>query len=287
MLVSSATFENNKSGQLEHLKITWDLICRPIKISIICYLSPMKLKSYLFAGVMILFGWTVNAQIEVLQKPNNTFESKPVNSNQSTAEFFVLANRSKSHRKLIENPANGGVFAEPLDERENEESLNVWSLGVGIRDRILPHLTWEGGITYFQNGESYLFESSDTLHSYESTYKYIGMPIKAYYTYGNDVRLYVGGGIVPQLFTRYEQDRRWENAANTKTQETYTTQNGYRSFVLSAVANIGVQLNMGRNVSILVVPEYRLQLISSNVDTSPYAHFGRSMGVNMGLTYKF
>jgi len=246
----------------------------------------MKLKKYFLTAIVILSVLAVNAQIDVIQgQPKD--EQRPAETNSGTAEFFALANWSRTSRNLIENTANGGIYAASLGEREYEKSLDSWSLGIGVRDRILPYLTWEGGITYIQNGESYLYEGSDTLHAYESTYKYIGMPVKAYFTCGKNVRLYVGGGLIPQLFTKYKQDRRWEDAVNTKTKETYTTQNGYRSFVLSAVANVGVHLTMGRNVSLLLVPEYRLQLISSNVETSPYAHFGRAIGVNMGLTYKF
>ena len=111
------------------------------------------------------------------------------------------------------------------------------------------------------------------------------MPVKVYYTYGDNIRLYAGGGLIPQMFLKYKQDRVWINSVDTETKETFTTQNGYNSFVLSAVANVGVQLNLGKNVSILFMPEFRMQLTSSYESQASYKHYGRAFGFNMGLTY--
>ena len=135
-----------------------------------------------------------------------------------------------------------------------------------------------------RNGESYLFEGPDTLHSYTTTYSYISMPVKLYFTYGDNLRLLAGGGLIPQMFLKYKQDRVWINSVNTETKETFTTQNGYNSFVLSAVANVGVQLNMGKKVSLLFMPEYRIQLTSTYEKQAAYRHYNKALGFNMGLT---
>lgn len=227
----------------------------------------------------------ISGDVEPMDTLSKAEKRKLVERKKSTTEFFVITNWSSTTRKLIENPTNGGVFAHPLGERENETTLNTWSYGIGIKDRIHEYLTWEGGISFLKNGEQYSYETTDTLFSYTTTYSYISMPVKLYFTYGDNIKLLAGGGLIPQMFLKYKQDRIWINANNTKTTENYSTQNGYNSFVISAVANIGVQVSMGNRASLLFMPEYRIQLSSSNIKESPYKHFGRALGFNIGLSY--
>ena len=250
----------------------------------------MKIRNISFVLGLSLMATPSFSQIEISDETQNE-ETKELDEisillpNESTTEFFVIANWSSTNRKLIENPENDGIYADPLAERAYESSLNTWSVGFGIKDRILPFLTWEGGISYLRNGETYSFEDTDTLHTYTTTYSYISMPIKLYYTYGNNIKLLAGGGVIPQMFLKYKQDRVWVNEVNAETEESFSTQNGYASFVLSAVANIGVQVNLGKKMSVLFMPEYRFQLTTSNIKSSSYQHFSRALGFNMGLTY--
>lgn len=230
------------------------------------------------------------SQIEISEdtQVSETDEEKELQilpTENSTTEFFVIANWSSTNRKLIENPDNGGLFANPLGEREFETSLSTWSVGIGIRGRGDQYLSWEGGISYLRNGESYSYEDADSTYSYTTSYSYLAMPVKIYFTYGNNIKLLAGGGLVPQMFLNYKQDRVWVNSVNTETKETEETKSGYNSFLLSAVANIGVQLNLGKKVSVLFMPEYRFQLTSSYEKQDSYKHFGNALGFNMGLTY--
>lgn len=137
-----------------------------------------------------------------------------------------------------------------------------------------------------RNGESYLFEESDTMFTYNTTYSYIGMPIKALYTYGEEITFLAGGGITPQLFTSYVQEQAWRDPANAEGDETIKEQNGYSSFVLSAAINVGIQLKFADNWTLLFMPEYRIQLTDSYEVNDSYNHFGRALGFDIGLTYK-
>ena len=203
----------------------------------------------------------------------------------STTDFVLYANWSNTTRKLIENPANGGIYAEPLGTRVDETSLNCWSFGFAFKDRILPHLTWEGGISFIKNGESYAYNAPDSTYEYQTSYHYIGMPFKAYYTLGDKIQFFAGGGVVPELFVRYRQNIRIVDSNNTETTEEVETQNGYSTFVFSVAANVGVQASLGKRMSLLLMPEYRLQLSSSYVESADYAHYARAIGFNMGLTF--
>jgi hypothetical protein len=110
------------------------------------------------------------------------------------------------------------------------------------------------------------------------------MPVKVFFTYGEDIKLLAGGGLNPQLFSGYRQDTEVTTANNTTTKETVKLKNGFSTFVLSASLNLGVQVRFSDTWSLLVMPEYRIQLTDSFVVTDPYEHFSRALGFDVGLT---
>jgi hypothetical protein len=221
-------------------------------------------------------------QIE-LSNENDKKEENKVNEKDGETEVVFLANWSSTSRVLKEND---GLFGKPIGVRENESSLSVWSFGIGFRSQIDKHLTWEGGLSYLRNGESYLFEETDTMFQYATTYSYFAIPIKLYYTVGDSYKFFIGGGIVPQLFSRYSQEQKWRTATNEEKSQSISSAKGINTFLLSAVLNAGIQINLGGEWSLFILPEYRVQLNSSFLTTQPYKHYGRALGLNMGLTFQ-
>jgi opacity protein-like surface antigen len=222
------------------------------------------------------------AQIEISEETQEVEEVRPPLDTRNTEAYFH-ANWSSTTRSLIENDA---PFGDTLGNRVDESKLNRWSYGLGIRSRLNEFLSWEGGISLLRNGESYLYEVADTMYSYNTTYTYIGMPIKVMFTYGQQFRVYAGGGILPQMFVQYRQDQEWLTTLDYREKNTITTKNGYNSFVFSLVFNAGVQMDITNNMTLYVMPEYRYQLTSSYEKQADYKHHGRAIGLNLGLTYK-
>lgn len=239
----------------------------------------MRLTTVLFALLAVNQVWS---QIEISEETQEKVK-KEIEVDTRNTEAFFLTNWSVTSRKLIENDA---PFGDTLGNRSNEESLNRWSYGVGVRSRLNEHLSWEGGISLLRNGESYLYEAADTMYSYNTTYMYIGMPIKVTFTYGHNFRLYAGAGILPQLFIQYRQDQEWLTTLDYREKNTIVTNNGYNSFAFSLVFNAGFQFDITKNMAMFVMPEYRHQLTSSYEKQDDYKHYGRAIGVNLGLTYK-
>ena len=201
----------------------------------------------------------------------------------STTSFFAIANWSNTFRKL---EVNEGLFGDSLGARADETSYNLWSFGIGFQSMLTNYLMFDGGMSYMRNGEQYSFSESDTSYIYKSQYSYISMPIKLYYTVGDKLKLLVGGGVVPQMFVGYKQDLMWESKDKTNGSEIIKTKQGFNTFVISAVANIGVKYDYSPKMSVLFVPEYKTQLNTSLGKIDAYKHFGRSIGFNIGLTYK-
>ena len=210
-------------------------------------------------------------------------EDKGKRDKDGSTEAYLMTNWSNTSRQL---QSSAPPFGDTLGQRAFENSLNRWSFGIGFRSQLNHHISIQGGISYLRNGESYLFEESDTLFQYNTTYTYIGMPIKALYTYGEDVKILAGAGLTPQLFISYVQEQEWRDSVNATGDEKIKEQNGYSSFVLSAAFNIGIQLKLSESFSFLFMPEYRIQLTDSYIDTDSFDHFGRAVGFDIGLTYK-
>lgn len=241
------------------------------ELCVIVYIGFMSYGSFSFGQIEIS-----NESVEA--------ESDIISSNQTlpeTTEVFLTANVSRTLSVLTES---AGLSAVPLGEREFESYLRTWSFGIGYRTRVHDYLSIQGGISYIRNGESYLYETTDSLFTYNTTYAYIAMPIKALFTYGSDFKLFVGGGITPQLFSGYRQDQEWRTALNATGSETIKLKNGYSSFALSASFNVGLQVKFSDRWALLVMPEYRIQLTDTYTETDAYDHFGRAIGVDIGLT---
>lgn len=210
-------------------------------------------------------------------------EIKDKQEKDGSTEVYFVTNWSSTSRKL---ETNEGPFGDSLGEREFEKSLNKWSFGIGFRNKLNDFVSIQAGISYMRNGESYLFEETDSLFKYSTTYTYIAMPVKVLFTYGDEIKFLAGGGITPQIFMEYEQNQEWRDSVNATGDLTIEKKNGYSSFALSAALNIGVQFQFSDNWTLLFMPEYRIQLTDSYEVTDSFNHFGRALGFDLGLTLK-
>ena len=252
-------------------------------------MNKKEMKNYILklAGlfVFVLFAHVSFGQVEIStettkEKKKKEKKEKVAREKDNATSVFLIANWSYTTRKLIENE---GLFADPLGEREFETASNAWSYELGFRNKIHKNISWEGGIAFMQNAEQYSFEGVDTSYSYRSKYMYIAMPLKVYYTYGESFKLLAGGGLVPQMFIGYRQNIEYTTADNETVTEEVKLNNGFNSFAISAVLNIGAQINLGGRWSFLFVPEYKIQLTNSYEKNDSYKHYGRSLGFNFGL----
>lgn len=216
---------------------------------------------------------------EVVDIPNDR-DPVPVQT-----EVFGYASWASSNRVLVENMHNSGIFADTLGERAKEGALKIWSFGIGLRNQVHNNLWWQGGLSVLRNGESYDFVDTDTSFSYQTSYTYIGMPLKLSYVlqFGR-LKIYAGGGIVPQMFFRYRQEQQWETTLNSTGNATIKSNTGYNSFAMSWVGNLGIQYYTNSRIAVFVEPEYRHQFISSYTKTDGFQHYARVFSVNMGLT---
>ncbi len=199
----------------------------------------------------------------------------------AASSIYLVSNWSMNNRQLITNKA---PYGDTLGFRANETSMGSWSFALGIRNRITPRLSWDGGVSFNRNGENYSFEEQDTSFSYSTTYQYIGMPFRLNFTFGKTVEFFGGIGVMPQLFSSYRQEVKWRSG-DSNGGETLKSKPGYapNSFVLSGLVNLGVCLHFEKNWSLLVSPELRYQFTSSYNKQDDFVHKNRAYGITFGL----
>ncbi len=206
----------------------------------------------------------------------------------SVTQLYFNSNWSSTFREL---KPNGKLFGEDLGTRADEVKANFWSFDFGLRNKLAKHIELELGIGVTRNGEKYAYDDplSDSSFAYTTRYTFISMPIVGYYTYGSDIKVFLGAGIMPQLFMNQLQEQTFTSANNTKGKAEVKIKSGtdqHNSFTSSALFRAGVQLKYSPNWSLYFIPEYRIQLTSTYGKTADYVHKASAIGFNLGLTFQ-
>ncbi len=231
----------------------------------------------------VFFTLFSEAQILVEEgKPVNEKPVKEIKKSETTGQtaVYAISNWSKTFRTL---ESNTGYFGDTLGTRVDETLIQNWSFGLGLRNRINRFLVWDGGMYFSRNGEQYAFAGTDTTFAYQTTYSYIGMPLRLNLSMGKDVQWHIGAGLLPQMFVQYSQKQQWTTTLNSSDSQVIKTNSGYNPFVISAIFNAGVQFNFASGWGLIISPELRIQLNSTYQKQAAYIHKARTYGVSFGL----
>jgi len=214
------------------------------------------------------------------ERNKDSLKKPHIAQDEASTSIYFITNYSLNKRLLTEN---GELFGDTLGTRADEFGFSTWSFGVGLQNKLTENFFWDGGIGLYRNGEQYLFEETDTMFAYQNIYNYVVMPIRINAAFGKTFRWGIGTGLMPQMFTGYRQEQQWKTTSSSSGDETIKTKIGYNSFVISALFNASLAIDMSTGWSLLISPEARFQLNTSYGNYSPYIHKSRSYGVSIGL----
>lgn len=198
--------------------------------------------------------------------------------------FYVGAGRVFSNRTLTENAF---PFGAPLGTRADETGFKTWSFQLGLRNNLKPHVAYDAALAIDRTGESYSYDDpeTDSTFSYTSQYTYFSLPIQVFYTYGKDLRFFIGGGVQPGLFAGYRQEQKWTTAVNTEGSAEITADAGLNLFAFAAIASAGFQFRLGKSSSIYLLPTMLWNLTNTYDDQADYVHKARSFNLKFGLVF--
>jgi hypothetical protein len=235
--------------------------------------------------VVLTFFVSLNADSQILLEEAKPAKDNPVKELSQAVSVgqtavYAITNWSKTFRTL---ESNTGYFGDSLGTRVDETLIQNWSFGLGLRNRINRFLVWDGGMYFSRNGEQYAFAGIDTTFAYQTTYSYIGMPLRINLSMGKDIQWHIGAGLLPQMFVQYTQKQQWTTTLNSSDSQVIKTNSGYNPFVISAIFNAGVQFNFASGWGVIISPELRIQLNSTYQKQAAYIHKARAYGISFGL----
>lgn len=251
-------------------------------VALLCLLTTVSLQAQVVVGGEEKSNDQPKEKDETLVELKNKKEREV--SGTSAVYFFL--SRAYNNRIL---ESNGSLFGDSLGERADETGLKTVCFGLGIRNQIKNNFYFGGGLSLYNNGESYTYEEEDTLFNYQSRYAYVGMPLFLEYNVGKTLQFIGTVGLVPSMFIRYKQDQNWRNPQNVEGDTLIKYRNGnqdFNTFVMSGFVSAGVALQLSPYTSFYVKPEYRFQFNSSYSKINPYIHKARAFSVNFGFIYQ-
>lgn len=212
-----------------------------------------------------------------------TQKTSPKFSFDTTSYIYFNTDILNSYRSLIPNESHLNT---PLGLRANENPLVCASFTIGVSIPLQKALKVNTGISFTQNGESYIWDSNDNDSSfmYSSLYRYIALPISLSTSYGKKIKVRLSAGLVPGIFSGYKQNQEWTDADGSEYDEEITIQDDLNFFKLSAQASIGIEYFFG-NMSIRAAYLYIQQLNNSYKEFEDYIHRGNAQGGQFTLTY--
>lgn len=239
------------------------------------------MKSLLFL-LVLFFHFSTQAQIiSSMTEP----KAKRSKGRDSSSILYVDFQRFNTQPNLAQNT---DFLSIPLGERADEFALKVWSYQFGLCSPLTKHLYFDGGLALVQTGEQYSWNSSSTDSSYRYTtkYRYFGMPLQVKYQTGKDLVFFIGAGVVPQLFQSYEQSNNWTDSLGNAGKQIINDESMCQSFVLSAIASTGLQVNFKSNFGLRLSLYYRHQLTNSYGPYQYFKHYSSGLGGGIALTRK-
>lgn len=217
------------------------------------------------------------------KSPKPKAPSREPSDGLSEFSYYLGAGRTNAERTLTSNEA---PFGAPLGDRAAEYGLKAWTFQAGVRNRFSQLFSYDVGFATDRFGETFDYEAggdSDSTMFYTSRYSYYAIPVQIFLTYGKDLRFFIGGGLEPQLLSGYQRKREWTTELSSTGSDKLQRTDGLNSFNMGVLVSGGVQLRMGKSLSVYCLPTMLWNLMNTYDDQADYIHKSRSFNVKFGI----
>jgi hypothetical protein len=234
----------------------------------------------LFFCAFLIVCFTSNAQLINESKNQSRFSFNQKNT------LYLGIDAYSSFRELYSNTA---FLSTPLGEREYEAPRWMTSYSLRVEIPLFRIFKINSGLSFQQNGESYNWNSvnTDSSFAYQTSFKYIGMPIQLSIEYGNKISIYGALGVSPAIFNSYLQKSQWTNELGSSDSEETSIQDNCSSFIISFRGNLGIHYHINDHFGVQLSALYRRQLNNTYKEYEDYIHKAYSIGFNLSTSYQF
>lgn len=163
-----------------------------------------------------------------------------------------------------------GLFGSPLGVREDEIPLWTRSFELGFRTSMSSWMMMEIGVEFNQIGLQYQSPENEEFFAYKRIKRHLSVPFRAVFQWGDRFLIQGALGVAPKMFlsTRYTSIVKNEFDKEVETTEKF--KDGYTYFNVDVLANLGVRWNLGRNVGVYFIPEFRYGLLDVYQKQKPH-----------------
>ncbi len=238
---------------------------------------------------LICFSVVSNAvlsQIEVpkeVQLPKVKKEKVKVkDSIVKTNELLISYIPHSSSRTLVSNEE---PYGKVLGVYADETSTVNHDFELSFRAPMKKGLGYKLGMRYATFGEQYKFQLVDSIYTYQTTYKYIALPIGLDYKLKltNGLAWYSSVSFMPQMNLGRKQEVSNTTSKGKETKTTDKSATKVNQATIGFVISTGIRLSLAKNVHFYAMPEFRINTSSSFISQAPFIHKAKTFGVLLGF----
>lgn len=237
------------------------------------------LKTKIFIFILLAQSQIIYGQIDSLGLKKNKL---PVAKEKLGDEAFAGVSNVLGHRTL---QRRNGIFGSELGIRADETPLWTMSYEVGYRLKMKDRFSLEFGLEFNRIGMKYRTPVDSSFVGYDSQIQGFTTPIRGNIQWGEDFIFTVGLGAAPRMlmssrYTTIEKDN-----FGKENRSSVSSTNGFNSFNVDAIFNLGFRWNFGENLGLYFIPEFRYGLLDTYQKQNPYVEHTYGLFVRWGLQY--
>lgn len=220
-------------------------------------------------------------EYEIVKKKSNESDTLKAKKSIGIQDQFIYANLIPSHVYRTFEP---GSY--PLT-REDEVPGFKLSYMLGLRNKLSKHILLDIGFAYYVNGENYFYEDTDLDSSYFKTRNHntLSIPLKVGFQIPlKDFNLFFQLGGAPSMLINQVEKIEYTVGADQPVTDRIVNKNNLNQFNMTLLGAIGVQYNFSEYWGIQIMPEFRYNLMPSDINVS-YEHRAWAVGFHVGLTF--
>jgi hypothetical protein len=238
-----------------------------------------------FSFPLVSIGQTDGVQIEPIEIKDSlkTFYNRKGKLIQKTDdELFLGMSQVYGNRTLKERD---NLFGDSLGIRENEIPLWTRSFEFGYRSSVNRWMMVEFGVEYNQIGIQYQSPEGADFLKYERMKRYLSVPFRAVFQWGNRFLIQGSVGIAPKMFMSTRYKTVVKNNFDKEEETVVKLKDNYTYFNMDVVANLGVRWNLGRNLGVYFIPEFRYGLLDTYKNQTPHVQHLYGLYLRWGLQW--
>jgi len=209
-------------------------------------------------------------------------------------KVLIGYNFSADHNYRTLKNSDGSSNADIVIKSRNDETARFgYTTGLNVCFNLSKLIGFETGIQYSNKGyqrkgqyiNTITFDPSDPVKiSWLYGYQYIGIPVKAKFSFGKSrLRFIAGIGFTTSLLLSSKQTATYEYANGSTEKRRSSTTSGFNKVDLSPMVSVGASYKLNKKMNLFAEPTFRYGLI--RVKDAPVTEKLWNAGLNVGVYY--